>query len=235
MVEHFTQPHMPDPQGVSTVTFADRRDAGRQLAERLERYRGQDTVVLALPRGGVPVAAEVAASLGARLDVIVARKLGAPGRPELGVGAIAEGGEPLVDERTLSMLELRRADLDDTVAAERAELDRRVRHYRGDRELPEVHERTVILVDDGLATGVTARAALQALRERKPAHLVLAVPVGAPETVHRVREEADDVVVVATPERFFAVGQWYADFTQTSDDDVLALLARAQGSPPEKP
>lgn len=210
------------------MVFADRRDAGRQLVEHLEQYRGEDTVVLALPRGGVPVAAEVADGIGARLDVIVARKIGAPGRPELGVGAIAEGGEPLLDERTLAMLDLQRADLDTTVAAERAELDRRVHQYRGGRELPDLRERTVIVVDDGLATGVTARAALQALRDRSPAHLVLAVPVGAPETVRRVQAEADDVVVVETPERFLAVGQWYADFTQTTDEDVLALLDAAQ-------
>lgn len=212
------------------MVFADRRDAGRQLAEHLEQYRGADTVVLALPRGGVPVAAEVADALGARLDVIVARKIGAPGRPELGVGAIAEGGEPLLDERTLAMLDLQRADLDTTVAAERAELDRRVQQYRGGRELPDLRGRTVIVVDDGLATGVTARAALQALRDRSPAHLVLAVPVGAPKTVRRVQAEADDVVVVATPESFMAVGQWYADFTQTTDEDVLALLDAAQHS-----
>lgn len=219
---------------VSTVVFTDRRDAGRQLAEHLERYRGEDTVVLALPRGGVPVAAEVANALGARLDVIVARKIGAPGRPELGVGAIAEGGEPLLDERTLGMLGLLPADLEPTVEAERAELDRRVHQYRGGRALPDLRERTVIVVDDGLATGVTARAALQALRDRRPARLVLAVPVGAPETVRRVQDEADDVVVVATPERFMAVGQWYADFTQTTDDDVLALLDAAQHSAREE-
>lgn len=214
------------------MVFSDRRDAGRQLAERLEKYRDEDTVVLALPRGGVPVAAEVAKALDAQLDVIVARKLGAPGRPELGVGAIAEGGEPLVDEQSLTMLGLERADLDATVEAERAELDRRVRRYRGDRELPNLNGRTVILVDDGLATGVTARAALQALRERKPARLVFAVPVGAPESARRVREEADDLVIVATPERFMAVGQWYEDFTQTTDTDVIALLGDGQHSLP---
>lgn len=207
--------------------FADRRDAGRQLAECLQEHRGEDTLVLALPRGGVPVAAEVARALDAQLDVIVARKLGAPDRPELGVGAIAEGGDPLFDQGTLAMLGLDPDDLDATVDAERAELDRRVRHYRGDRELPDLQGRTVILVDDGLATGVTARAALQALRERKPGRLVLAVPVSAVETARRIREEADNVVVVGTPERFFAVGQWYRDFAQTSDAEVLAELADA--------
>lgn len=207
--------------------FDDRRDAGRQLAERLTAYAGDDTVVLALPRGGVPVGAEVAAALGARLDVIVARKIGAPGRPELGVGAIAEGGEPILDLRTLGMLGLKATDLDATVAVERAELDRRVRDYRGGRPLPDVRGRTVIVVDDGLATGVTARAALQALRSMDPARLVLAVPVAAPQTARRILGEADEVVVVSTPERFSAVGQWYRDFAQTPDEDVLALLAAA--------
>lgn len=207
--------------------FDDRRDAGRQLAERLTAYAGDDTVVLALPRGGVPVGAEVAAALGARLDVIVARKIGAPGRPELGVGAIAEGGEPILDLRTLGMLGLKATDLDATVAVERAELDRRVRDYRGGRPLPDVRGRTVIVVDDGLATGVTARAALQALRGMDPARLVLAVPVAAPQTARRILGEADEVVVVSTPERFTAVGQWYRDFAQTPDEDVLALLAAA--------
>lgn len=213
--------------------FADRRDAGRQLAGRLQDYRGEDTLVLALPRGGVPVAAEVAGSLDAQLDVIVARKLGAPDRPELGVGAIAEGGDPIFDQRTFDMLGLTPADMDATLEAERAELDRRVRQYRGDRELPDLQGRTVILVDDGLATGVTARAALQALRERKPERLVLAVPVAASETAGRIRDEADDVVVVDTPEHFFAVGQWYQDFAQTSDADVLAVLAAEHGHPAE--
>ncbi|HVL98605.1 MAG TPA: phosphoribosyltransferase family protein [Egibacteraceae bacterium] len=204
--------------------FADRRDAGRQLAQRLTRYAGEDTVVLALPRGGVPVAAEVAAALGARLEVMVARKLGAPGRPELGVGAIAEGGEPLLDEQTLAMLGLEEADLARVIEAERAELDRRVRQYRGGRPLPDLSGRTVVLVDDGLATGVTARAALQSLREHRPARLVMAAPVSAPQTADRIAEEADDVVVVATPEPFTAVGQWYRDFHQTADEEVLALL-----------
>lgn len=209
--------------------FADRRDAGRQLADRLVEYRGADTVVLALPRGGVPVAAEVASALGAQLDVIVARKLGAPGRPELGVGAIAEGGEPIFDTRTLAMLGLDPADLEATVDAERAELARRISQYRGDRPLPDVTGRTVILVDDGLATGVTARAALSALRDLKPGRLVLAVPVAAPQTAARMADEADDVVAVSTPEHFAAVGQWYRDFRQTSDDDVLAVLSAFGG------
>lgn len=204
--------------------FADRRDAGRQLAEKLTGYADEDAVVLALPRGGVPVAAEVAAALDAQLDVIVARKVGAPGRPELGVGAIAEGGEPTFDAQTMQMLGLEPADLDDTVAAEREELQRRVSHYRGDRALPDLQGRTVLVVDDGLATGVTARAALQALRAHDPGRLVLAVPVAASQTVQRIAGEADDVVVVLIPEHFAAVGQWYRDFGQTSDQEVMDLL-----------
>ena len=207
--------------------FDDRRDAGRQLAERLREYAAEDTVVLALPRGGVPVAAEVAAALGAQLDVIVARKLGAPGRPELGVGAIAEGGEPIFDPQTMAMTGLEPADLESTVAAEREELARRMRRYRGDRELPAVSGRTVIVVDDGLATGATARAALEALRNRRPARLVLAVPVAPPQTISRIADDADEVVVVAAPESFVAVGQWYRDFAQTSDEEVLAVLGDA--------
>lgn len=215
--------------------FANRRDAGRQLAERLTAYTGDGTVVLALPRGGVPVAAEVAAALGARLDVLVARKLGAPGRPELGVGAIAEGGEAITDSRTMAALDLQPADLDQTVEDERRELDRRVRRYRGDRPLPDVRGRTVILVDDGLATGVTARAALGALAAKGPARLVLAVPVAAPETARRLAEEVDDLVVVSAPEEFAAVGQWYRDFRQTTDEEVLAILDAARGPSSPRP
>lgn len=208
--------------------FADRHDAGRQLARRLSHYRGQDTIVLALPRGGVPVAAEIADELDARLDVLVARKLGAPGRPELGVGAIAEGGEPILDERTLSLVGVTAEDMDATIEAERAELARRVRDYRGDRPLPDVSGRTVILVDDGLATGVTARAGLEALRRHDPGRLVLAVPVAAPATAQSMEERADDVVVLHTPEAFAAVGQWYTDFRQTSDETVQELLEKAR-------
>lgn len=208
--------------------FADRHDAGRQLAKRLAEHRDTDAVVLALPRGGVPVAAEIAAVLQAQLDVIVARKLGAPGRPELGVGAIAEGGEPIVDERTLQLVGITEDDLTDTVDAERTELARRVRDYRGGRALPDVEGRTVILVDDGLATGVTARAALDALRGHRPGRLVLAVPVAAPATAMTMEDLADDVVVLHRPESFAAVGQWYDDFTQTSDETVVELLERAQ-------
>lgn len=204
--------------------FRDRQEAGRALAEQVLALGLADPLVLALPRGGVPVGAEVARALGAPLEVFVARKIGLPRQPELGVGALAEGGEPLLDEQALTRLGVRGTDLAATVERERAELARRVEHYRGDRPLPAPARRSVMLVDDGLATGVTARAALRALRGAHPQRLVLAVPVGAPDTVAALRDEADDVVCVLQPEPFRAVGAWYQRFDQTSDAEVLALL-----------
>lgn len=209
------------------MTFQDRRDAGRQLAERLRGEDFQDPVVLALPRGGVPVAYEVAAALGAPLDVVVARKIGVPWQPELGVGAIAEGGEPVFDPSMLGMVGLRDQDLHDTVASERAELDRRVRSYRGERALPPLGGRDALVIDDGLATGVTARAALRAVRQHGPRRLVLAVPVCSPRTIDALRGEADDAVCLHAPADFSGVGQWYRDFSQTADETVVELLERA--------
>jgi putative phosphoribosyl transferase len=205
--------------------FADRAAAGRELGRLLAEVGPRDPLVLGLPRGGVPVAAEVARTLGAPLDVFVARKIGAPGRPELGVGAIAEDGEPVFDTDMLGRLRLTPAGLADTVALERTELGRRVRRYRGERRL-ELAGRDVVLVDDGLATGGSARAALRALRERGVERLLLGVPVGPPSTLADLRAEADDVVAVLAPERLSSVGEWYDDFTQVSDEAVLALLPR---------
>jgi len=185
-------------------------------------------VVLALPRGGVAVASEVAARLGAPLDVLVTRKIGYPPQPELGVGAIAEGGEPVYDGLLMGKLGLRPADLAGVVDRERAELARRLLVYRGGRARPAVTGRDVVVVDDGLATGVTARAALRAVRALRPAAVILAVPVGPPLTVQAMRAEADGVVTLVTPGRFRSVGEWYASFGQLTDADVLELLAAAR-------
>lgn len=205
--------------------FRDRAEAGRLLGVEVGGLGLRESVVLALPRGGVPVGFEVAAALGAPLDVIVARKVGAPHQPELGIGAVAENGVVVSRAAALRSLALTEADFVRLAATEREELDRRVRRYRGDRVLPVLADRDVCVVDDGLATGVTADAALRAVRALRPRRLVLAVPVCASATAERVREVADDVVCVVSSDRFSSVGQWYDDFTQTTDDEVLALLA----------
>ncbi|MCK2217435.1 phosphoribosyltransferase [Actinomadura sp. ATCC 31491] len=205
--------------------FADRAEAGALLAERLPDAR--DPVVLALPRGGVAVAVPVARRFGAPLDVLVTRKIGYPPQPELGVGAIAEGGEPVFDLALLHRLGLTPESVAGVVEEERRELARRVRAYRGERALPPLEGREVIVVDDGLATGGTARAALRAVAAAKPARVTLAVPVGARGTVEALRQEADEVVALLTPVDFRAVGQWYEHFEQLSDEDVLDLLGAA--------
>lgn len=205
--------------------FADRAEAGALLAERLLGLR--DPVVLALPRGGVAVALPIVRRLGGVLDVLVTRKIGYPPTPELGVGAIAEGGEPVFDEALMDRLGLSPESVAPTVAAERRELARRVAAYRGDRPLPSLTGRDVVVVDDGLATGVTARAALRAVAAAKPGQVTLAVPVAARESVLALRAETDEVVVLATPGDFRSVGQWYEHFDQLSDADVVALLSWA--------
>ncbi len=209
------------------VAFTDRREAGRKLAERLEHLRPTDPVVLALPRGGVPVAYEVARKLDAPLDVILVRKLGAPLRPEYGVGAIAEGGVKIVDRRALAALGLERSDLNAIIAYEQEELERRQRLYRGDRPPISLARRTVILVDDGVATGGTAVAAARAARQRGAARVVLAVPVGPPGAERRFTGVVDEFICLETPLGFFAVGAYYRDFGQTSDAEVRELLAAA--------
>jgi len=211
------------------MLFRDRADAGRHLLSRLGAYQGRpDVVVLGLPRGGIPVGYEVARGLGAPLDVFVVRKLGVPGQEELAMGAIATGGVRVVNRDVVDALHIAPDVLDRSAEAERRELERRERSYRGDRPEPQVEGRTVILVDDGLATGSTMRAAVQALRQQRPARIVVAVPVAAFATCEELRREVDDVVCFATPEPFMAVGRFYDDFSQTTDEEVHDLLASAR-------
>ena len=211
-----------------TARFLDRRDAGRRLAGELARYARHRAVrVLALPRGGVPVAFEVARALDAPLDVFVVRKLGLPLHEEFAMGAIATGGIVLLDAAVVNSAGVSRADVERVLQSEREELERRERRYRGDRPPPDVTGNTVIIVDDGLATGSSMRAAVAALRQEHPARIVVAVPVASPDTCEALREIADEVVCSATPASFHAVGLWYDDFSQTSDDEVHALLDQA--------
>jgi putative phosphoribosyl transferase len=211
--------------------FRDRQDAGRRLAAALGSYaRREDVLVLALPRGGVPVGYEVALALGAPLDVMQVRKLGVPGHEELAMGAIASGGVRIVSEGVVEALKIPERVIATVAAAEEQELDRRERIYREGRPFPEVRGRTVILVDDGLATGSTMRAAAAALRAQGADRLVAAVPVAPKDTCDALRELVDDVICAVTPEPFLAVGEWYEDFTQTSDADVQDLLRRAAGA-----
>lgn len=208
--------------------FEDRAAAGQALATLLAARHFPDPVVLGLPRGGVPVAFEVARALGAPLEVLVARKLGAPGNPEYALGAIAEGGAVVLEDEAVAESGAGEAELARLVEQETAELARRVRAYRGDRPLPPLAGRTAILVDDGIATGRTALAAVRALRRLGPRRLVLAAPVAAAETAAKLRGEVDELVCLAEPELFFAVGSWYERFGQTSDDEVRELLERAR-------
>jgi putative phosphoribosyl transferase len=205
--------------------FRDRREAGELLAERLRRFAASDPIVLGLPRGGVPVAAEVARALGAPLDVLVVRKLGCPWQPELAVGAIGEGGIRIVEDRVVAEVGLDAAELEHLTTREGQELERRVRRFRGDRPPFDLQGRTVIVVDDGIATGATARAGLEIARRRGAATVVLAVPVAPPTTVRELERIADEVVCLHQPAAFWAVGQFYADFSQTPDAEVARLLA----------
>lgn len=207
--------------------FHDRADAGRQLAEQLREYANRsDVVVLGLPRGGVPVAFEVASRLGAPLDVFLVRKLGVPGHSELAMGAIAPGGIEILNHDLIDDLGISPASVAQVAASERLELERRNRVFRGDRATPELTSKTAILVDDGLATGATMQAAVTALRRMGPAAIVVAVPVGAPDTCDRLRPLADRLICLTTPSSFSAVGQWYENFSQTTDNEVKQLLLR---------
>jgi len=216
--------------------YRDRHDAGRALARLLHGYAHRpDVIVLALPRGGVPIGYEVARTLQVPLDVFVVRKLGVPGHEEFAMGAIASGGVQVLNEHVVQILHIDDEVIAAVVARERRELARRERLYRGERSPPEVRARTVILVDDGLATGATMLAAVKALHAQRPQRIVVAVPIASAETCADMREDADEVVCAATPEPFRAVGLWYADFSQTTDDEVRDLLARTQESSVHSP
>ena len=209
--------------------FADRPDAGRQLAERLLDERAEHPVVVALPRGGVPVAREIASVLDAPLEVLAVRKLGAPHNPEYGIGAVAEDGTGVIDAEAVAVLRISTKAIDSILARETAELRRRVLAYRGDRAPLDLRDRTVIVVDDGVATGLTDTAALRAVRRQEPRRVILAVPVCPPDSARRLREEADEVVCLQMPVLLRGVGQWYRDFSQVSDDEVIETLRSFPG------
>jgi putative phosphoribosyl transferase len=212
--------------------FIDRRNAGRVLATRLAKYAGRDdVVVLALPRGGVPVAYEVASALGVPMDVFLVRKLGTPGHRELAMGAIASGGVRVLNEDVVRWYGISDAAIEHIAREEHEELERRERAYRGDRPAPDLTNRILILIDDGLATGSTMRAAAQAVRAHRPARVAIAVPVGAPQTCAELAAVADEVICARMPEPFSAVGQWYLNFDQTGDDEVRELLQKSIAIP----
>lgn len=214
--------------------FSNRRDAGRQLAALLMNYKNDPHVlVLALPRGGVPVAWEVAQALHAPLDVFLVRKLGVPGQEELALGAIASGGIVVLNPFVIQRLQIEPRLIEDIAQREEQQLQRRERLYRADRPPPRVQGRTIILIDDGLATGATMRAAVTALRQQQAGRLVVAVPVASPETCADFQAEADEIVCALTPELFIAVGAWYEDFSQTTDEEVRELLQQAADQPRE--
>src|SRR5881398_2431909 len=216
-------------------SYPNRIEAGRQLAERLEKYASRnDVIVLGLPRGGVPVANEVAKRLRVPLDVFIVRKLGVPGFEELAAGAIASGGVRVLNQDVMSAIPYADAAIEAVTAKETAELQRREQIYREGRPAPELRDKIAILVDDGLATGATMRAAVKALRQCGAAKIVVAVPVGPPDTCHEIEEQADETVCLSMPEFFQAVGQYYEDFSQTTDEDVRELLTSAARDMPER-
>lgn len=216
--------------------FTDRRHAGRVLASRLAQYAGRDDViVLALPRGGVPVAYEVASALGAPMDVFLVRKLGTPGHRELAMGAIASGGVRVLNEDVVRWYGISEPAIERVAREEQEELERRERAYRDNRPPPDLANKIVILIDDGLATGSTMRAAAQAVRAHRPARVVIAVPVGAGQTCADLSAVADEVICARMPEPFSAVGQWYLNFDQTDDDEVRELLQKSTATPQAHP
>jgi putative phosphoribosyl transferase len=216
------------------ASFRDRENAGRRLAERLAPYQSENPVIFALPRGGVPVGYEVARALKAPLEVFIARKLGAPSQPELGIGAVAQDGTLVLNERIVEAIGVSEEYIERVVAEETKEAKRRLKLFGGERPEPKVRERTAILVDDGIATGVTTWAAIAALRRRDPRRLVLAVPVCAAHTVESLRGEVDELICLEAPSDLMAISIWYRDFEQTSDKEVIELLERARSEQEER-
>jgi putative phosphoribosyl transferase len=214
--------------------FNDRTDAGKRLAERLSEYANrEDILILALPRGGVPVAFEVAKELNVKMDVFIVRKLGVPGNEELAMGAIASGNIRVLNEDVIRSFHIPQKVIDEATTNELSELERRERIYRGNRPTPKISGSTVILIDDGLATGATMRAAVAAVKSKNPAKVIIAVPVAAPDTCSAFRNDVDEVICVGTPEPFYGVGAWYEDFSQTTDKEVCELLDRAEKNKPD--
>jgi predicted phosphoribosyltransferase len=218
------------------MSFVDRSEAGKKLALALEGYRDDDVVVLALPRGGVPVAVEVAKHLGAPMDLLLVRKIGVPSQPELAMGAVVNGAEPTIvrNDEVIRLAWVSAAEFDAACHRELAEIERRRGRYLGGRLPEEVSGRVAIIIDDGIATGATIRAAIRALRRRKPRKIVLAVPVAPPEQIAQLRAEADDVICLETPSFFHAIGLWYGDFRQLTDEDVIGLMQSAREAVTEK-
>lgn len=209
-----------------TLPFINRTEAGHLLGDALQSYADRsEVIILALPRGGVPVGFEVAKALNAPLDLMLVRKLGVPGRSELAMGAIATGGARVLNQDVIAMYNISAETIDQVAANEQSELQRRYQAYRDELPAPDLNNRCVILVDDGIATGATMRAAVAALRQAGPSEIVVAVPVGAPTTLNLLRNEADKVICLAVPDMLFSIGQWYSDFTQVSDEEVRKLLA----------
>ncbi len=209
-----------------TLPFINRSEAGRLLGDALQSYANRsEVIILALPRGGVPIGFEVAKALNAPLDLMLVRKLGVPGRSELAMGAIATGGAKVLNQEVIAMYNISAETIDQVAASEQSELQRRSQAYRDDLPAPDLNNRCVILVDDGIATGATMRAAVAALRQVGPSEIVVAVPIGAPETLKLLHNEADKVICLAVPDMLFSIGQWYSDFTQVTDEEVRELLA----------
>jgi len=208
--------------------FKDRRDAGRRLAQRIEGIKEADLFILAVPRGGVVVAFEVVKALGAPMDLIIPRKLGAPGNPELAIGAVTQDGTIVLNHDIVQELGVPKSFIDQEAAEQVKEIERRMKKYRGDAPPPQLAGRTVVLIDDGIATGATIRAAVQSVRRSRPKRLIIAVPVAPPSAVQSLEKDADEVVALETPEWFMAIGQFYENFDQTSDEEVIDLMAKAK-------